>query len=319
MQSINQKAERLRELLDGPDGIELPGCYDVLSAMILERAGFQAVFMSGYGVAASFLGNPDIGLTSLVETALLTRNISHAIDLPLVVDADNGYGNEDNVVRTVHELEHSGAAAMILEDQVFPKRCGHAAGKAIIPIDQYMRKLECALEARRTPMCVVARTDATSIDEGIQRAKRFHAAGADVTLVDGLSSVEALKRVGDEVPGHKVINLIHGGKTQLLPSQQLHDLGFKIVLYSTPALYVATSSMIKMMTLLNETRELSSISDESTTFREFQAFIEGQYFRRPGSERLSVAPANAHASAGSGAHPIGTAHLVEDLRPGRTG
>jgi 2-methylisocitrate lyase-like PEP mutase family enzyme len=307
MHSINQKAERLRELLAHPEGIELPGCFDVFSAMILERAGFDAVFMSGYGVAASFLGNPDIGLTSLVETALLTKNIAHAIDLPLVVDADNGYGNEDNVVRTVHELEHAGAAAMILEDQVFPKRCGHAAGKAIIPLDQYMRKLECALDARRTPMVIVARTDATSIDEGIMRAKRFHAAGADVTLVDGLASVEALKRVGDEVPGHKVINLIHGGKTQLLPSPQLHDLGFKIVLYSTPALYVAANAMIKAMTVLRETRELSSISQESATFKEFQAFLEGQYFRRPGSERLSAAPP---VSVGSGAHLIDASRVA---------
>jgi 2-methylisocitrate lyase-like PEP mutase family enzyme len=308
MHSINQKAERLRQLLDNPEGLELPGCFDVLSAMILERAGFDAVFMSGYGVAASFLGNPDIGLTSLVETALLTKNIAHAIDLPLVVDADNGYGNEDNVVRTVHELEHAGAAAMILEDQVMPKRCGHAAGKAILPLDVYMRKLECALDARRTPMVIVARTDATSIDEGIMRAKRFHAAGADVTLVDGLASVEALKRVGDEVPGHKVINLIHGGKTQLLPSQQLHDLGFKIVLYSTPALYVAANAMVKAMMVLRETRQLSSISDESTTFKEFQAFVEGQYFRRPGSERLSAAP--PVASMGSGAHLIDTARAA---------
>src|SRR5580693_1961829 len=156
MTSTNPMADRLRHLLASPEGLELPGCYDVLSAMILERAVFQSVFMSGYGVAASFLGNPDIGLTSLVETALLTRNISHAIDVPLVVDADNGYGNEDNVVRTVHELEHAGA--MILEDQVFPKRCGHAASKAVLPVDQYMRKLECALEARRTPMVLVART-----------------------------------------------------------------------------------------------------------------------------------------------------------------
>ncbi|HEY2513081.1 MAG TPA: isocitrate lyase/PEP mutase family protein [Polyangiaceae bacterium] len=287
MQSINKKAERLRELLAAPEGIELPGCFDVLSAMILQQAGFQAVFMSGYGIAASLLGNPDIGLTSLVETALLTRNIAHAIDLPLVVDADNGYGNEDNVVRTVHELEHSGAAAMILEDQVFPKRCGHAANKAVIPLDQYMRKLECALEARRTSMVIVARTDALSMDEGILRAQKFHAAGADVTLVDGLPSIEALRRVGEEVPGHKIINLIHGGKTPLLPSDQLHDLGFKIVLYSTPALYVATHVMVKAMALLRETKQLGSISDQSVSFKEFQSFIETQYFQRPGGAGLA--------------------------------
>jgi len=126
MTSTNPMADRLREMLASPEGIELPGCYDALSAMILERAGFPAVFMSGYGAAASFLGSPDIGLTSLVETALITKNVAGAIHVPLVVDADNGYGDEDSVVRTVYELERAGAAAMILEDQVFPKRCGHA-------------------------------------------------------------------------------------------------------------------------------------------------------------------------------------------------
>jgi 2,3-dimethylmalate lyase len=286
MKLYDSKAAQLRQSLDGPDGIELPGCFDVLSALILERAGFKAVFMSGYGIAASFLGNPDIGLTSLVETALLAKNISHAIDVPLVVDADNGYGNEDSVVRTVHELEHAGAAAMILEDQVFPKRCGHAAGKSVIPLDQYMRKLDCALSARQTQLVVIARTDATSIDEGILRAKQFHAAGADLTLIDGLSSIDALKRVGDEVPGPKVINLIHGGKTPLVPSAQLHELGFKIVLYSTPALYTAASAMLQAMTVLNLTGDLGSISHQSTSFRDFQQFIESQYLRRPGGDGL---------------------------------
>jgi methylisocitrate lyase len=194
---------------------------------------------------------------------------------------------------------------MILEDQVFPKRCGHAAGKAIIPLDKYMQKLDCALEARRTSMVIVARTDATSMDEGIARAKRFHAAGADVTLVDGLPSVEALRRVGQEVPGHKVINLIYGGKTPLLPSRELHALGFKIVLYSTPALYTATRTMLDAMTKLARTRELGSISDESLTFREFQSLIEAEYFRRRGSEGL--------ACAASGAAPI------SHMQPAATG
>lgn len=296
----NPTADRLRELLASPRGIELPGCYDALSAMILERAGFPAVFMSGYGIAASMLGSPDIGLTSLVETALMVKNITGAIRVPLVVDADNGYGDEDSVVRTVYELERAGAAAMILEDQVFPKRCGHAAGKAVIPLDRYMRKLDCALEARRTSMVIVARTDATDMNEGIARAKKFHAAGADVTLVDGLPSIDALRRVGEEVPGHKVINLIHGGKTPLLPSDQLHELGFTIVLYSTPALYTAARTMMDLMTRLAETRELSCISDDSMTFRDFQGFLESQYFQRSGSGGLARVAAGAapvsHAS-----------------------
>ena len=286
MRSINGMAERFRQLLASPEGIELPGCYDVLSAAILEQVGFKAVFLSGYGVAASLLGNPDIGLTTLVETSLMTKSVSSALHVPLVVDADNGYGNEDNVVRTVSELEHSGAAAMILEDQVFPKRCGHAGGKKVIALDQYMRKLECALKARQTAMCVVARTDAATIDEGILRAKQFHAAGADVLLIDGLPSHEALERVGAEVPGHKIINLIHGGKTPLLPSRVLHELGFKIVLYSTPALYTAAHTLLAAMQRLQETRELDSISPVSVTFEHFQQMLETQYLARRGSEGL---------------------------------
>ena len=282
MRQSGTMAERFRTLLSRPEGIELPGCYDALSAMLLERAGFDAVFMSGYGLAASLLGNPDIGLTSLVETSTVTRNVASAIGVPLVVD-------EDNVARTVTELEHAGAAAMILEDQVSPKRCGHAAGKQIIPLDQYMRKLECALRARQTALSVVARTDATSIDEGIARARRFHDAGADVMLIDGLASVEALERVGAEVPGHKVINLIHGGKTPLLSARRLHELGFKIVLYSTPALYTAAHTMLGAMKRLRETGELDSISSLSIGFSDFQRLIEGHYFSRRGSEALSRA------------------------------
>jgi methylisocitrate lyase len=309
-------AERLRTLLEEPDGIELPGCYDVLSALILERAGFQSIFMSGYGIAASFFGNPDIGLTNLVETALVAKNVTNAVHVPLVVDADNGYGNEDNVVRTVYEMEHAGAAGMILEDQVFPKRCGHVGSKTVLPLATYMRKLECALKARQTPMCIVARTDAMSMEEGIMRAKTFHAAGADVTLVDGLPSVDALKRVGDEVPGHKVINLIYGGKTPLLPSKRLHELGFKIVLYSTPALYTAAHTMLRSMTLLRETRELESISVTSTSFREFQRFIEDGYLRRRGSEGLGE-PATERTPPISGEYPQAAVAPVAQVVNGR--
>jgi 2,3-dimethylmalate lyase len=240
----------------------------------------------------------------------MTKNVSGAIRVPLVVDADNGYGDEDSVVRTVYELERAGAAGMILEDQVFPKRCGHAAGKAIIPLDRYMRKLECALEARQTSMVIVARTDATSLDEGIARAQRFAAAGADVTLVDGLPSIEALQRVGREVPGHKVINLIHGGKTPLLPSAQLHDLGFKIVLYSTPALYTATRTMLATMARLAETGELGSISDDSVTFRDFQQLVESTYLQRRGSGGLAQpvpAATTSHTRLQAAVDPAGRA------------
>ena len=174
--------------------------------------------MSGYGVAASLLGNPDIGLTSLVETALITRNIVARHHVPLIVDADNGYGNEDNVVRTVHELEHAGAAADDPRGPGLPEALRSRRRQGGAPARSVHAKARVRAQARQTPMVIVARTDALSIDEGIARAKQFHAAGADVVLIDGLPSIDALKRVGDEVPGHKVINLIHGGKTPLLPS-----------------------------------------------------------------------------------------------------
>lgn len=315
MRSINGMAERFRYLLEGPEGIELPGCYDALSAMLLERAGFEAVFMSGYGLAASFLGNPDIGLTSLAETAQVTRNVTSAIGVPLVVDADNGYGNEDNVVRTVRELEHAGAAAMILEDQVSPKRCGHSAGKEIIPLEQYMRKLHAALGARQTAMCVVARTDANSLDEGIMRARRFHEAGADVLLIDGLSSLEALERVGAEVPGRKVINLIHGGKTPLLTSRRLHELGFKVVLYSTPALYTAAHTMLSAMKLLREASALEVISPYSMTFGDFQKLIEGHYFARRGHEMLRRAEPKRSIDPGFAEEDSTRSRLLRAVHP----
>jgi 2-methylisocitrate lyase-like PEP mutase family enzyme len=260
--------------------IQVPGCYDVFSAMVLDHVGFPAVFLSGYGFAASFFGNPDIGLTTLTETAMLTKHVTNAIGVPLVVDADNGYGNEDNVVRTVHELEAAGAAAMIMEDQIMPKRCGHTDGKKVVALDDYLRKLACALRARKTPMTIVARTDASPLDEAIRRARAFHAAGADVTLIDGLKSLDEAKRVADEVPGRRQINLIYGGKTPILSADELGRLGFKVVLYSTPALYLAGQVMFEQLARLREAGDLGAIAPASMTFADFQAFIERRYLKK---------------------------------------
>jgi 2-methylisocitrate lyase-like PEP mutase family enzyme len=273
--------ERFRFLLGEPGTIELPGCFDALSALLIEHAGFPALFLSGYGVAASSFGNPDIGLTTVTETALVTKHVAGATRIPVVVDADNGYGNEDNVARTVYELEFAGAAALILEDQVFPKRCGHSANRVVIPMRDYMRKLEAAMNARRTPLVIVARTDSSPLEEAIARARSFHEAGADMVLIDGLSSADALRRVADEVPGHKVVNLIYGGKTPISTAGELGRIGFKMVLYSTPALYAAAYAMRRTLERLKKTGTLASLADESFTFPEFQSFIELRYLSRP--------------------------------------
>ena len=293
--SLNGRAEHLRELLAAPGPLELPGCYDVLSAMVIDQVGFSACFLSGYGVAASVCGNPDIGLTTLTETASMARNVAGTLRIPLVVDADNGYGNEENVTRAIGELEHAGAAGIVIEDQVFPKRCGHAANKAVIPQDEFLRKLDRALNGRRTPLVVIARTDSTDLDDAIRRATAFHAAGADATIVDGLTSIEALRRVGREVPGLKQINLIYGGRTPLLSAAELHALGFKIVLYSTPALYAVMTTLQRSMRQLKETGNLDSLSAESTSFPVFQDFIETRYI-----ERVAAKPNTKPDGDGSG-------------------
>lgn len=275
--SINGMAERFRTQLASTSYVELPGCHDVLSAMLLERAGFGAVFMSGYGVAASLLGNPDIGLTTLTETSSMARSVVSRVGLPVVVDADNGYGNEDNVIRTINELESAGAAALVIEDQVLPKRCGHTADKKILPLPLYMKKLEAALKARRTPLVIIARTDSRDLDDAVHRAQTFHAAGADATIVDGLRSLDDMRRVTAEIPGPKQINLIYGGVTPILPAAQLHELGFNIILYSTPTLYVAVRAIEAAVALLRETHDLSSIASASVAFSDFQSFMEARY------------------------------------------
>ena len=279
--SLNGMAEHYREMLADPTYIELLGVHDVLSALIGEATGFKAVFASGYGIAASLFGNPDIGLTTLTETALASKNmITRLPKTPVIVDVDNGYGNEDNVIRTIREMEFSGAAGVIMEDQVLPKRCGHTANKMILNLPFYMKKLEYAMKARETPLVITARTDAADLDEAIMRAKTFHSAGADLTLIDGVKTLDALKRIGAEVPGHKQVNLIYGGLTPPLSAVELNKIGFKVILYSTPTLFVAARALWEWLPRLRETHDLKAIAEGSVDFKNFQKFIEDIYVSR---------------------------------------
>jgi 2,3-dimethylmalate lyase len=278
--SINGMAEQFRARLDQRETIPLPGCYDVLSALISEDAGFEAVFLSGYGVAASFLGNPDIGLTTLSETAQLARNVVDAVNVPVVVDVDDGYGNEENVSRTIYEVEAAGVAAIQMEDQISPKRCGHAEGKRVLPMEQYLSKLAAALKARQTPLCIIARTDSTDLDDAIKRARKYLEAGADAVIIDGLRSMDVVRRVGREVPGNKQLNLIFGGKTPILTVDEAQEAGFKILLYSTPALYVTAHALRRYLPALRESRDLKTIAEVSVAFDDFQKFIEKSYRER---------------------------------------
>jgi 2,3-dimethylmalate lyase len=277
MRSINGMAERLRARLEEPGVLVLPGCHDVLSSLISVEAGFEAVFLSGYGVAASFLGNPDIGLTTLSETSQLARNVVTALPVPVVVDVDNGYGNEENVSRTIYEMEGAGVAAIQLEDQIFPKRCGHADDKKVLPVELYMKKLEAALKARQTPLSIIARTDSTELEDALKRARMYLDAGAEAVIIDGLRDSETMKRVGKEVHGHKQLNLILGGKTPIVTAEEAGKLGFKILLYSTPTLYLMSQVLRRLMPTLKSSGDLMSIAEFSTTFKDFQEFIEKNY------------------------------------------
>ena len=205
-----------------------------------------------------------------------------AIKVPVIVDADTGYGGVDSVIRTLAELEAAGAAGTVLENQVTPKVCGHSSHKQVISLDMYLKKLNAVLRCRQTDMVIVARTDSMDLSDAIIRAKAFYAAGADIILIDGLSSLDALKRVADEVPGHKQVNLIQGGKTPILSAKELHqNYGFKVVQYSTPTLYIAAHALRKAMALLHSEHDLDAIKSQSPEMPAFQSFIMKHYAQRP--------------------------------------
>jgi len=239
---------RLRQLLAGPGPLVAPGAYDALSARLIERAGFDAVYMTGFGTAASMLGRPDVGLLGLGEMADSARRITAAVDLPVIADADTGYGNAVNVVRTVQEYERAGVAALHIEDQVAPKRCGHMAGKQVVPVGEMVGKIEAAVAARRDPdLVIIARTDARApegLDAAVGRARRYRGAGADLLFVEALENVAEIESVSRELAGVPLVfNWAEGGKTPPLPYERLASLGFALVILPLSLLLSATRAM----------------------------------------------------------------------------
>ncbi len=237
---MSSPAHRLRELLAAGRLLVVPGAADALTARIIEAVGFEAVYVTGAGLANRFLGVPDIGILSLPELIAHVAALREAVELPLIVDADTGFGNAVNVWHTVRRLERAGAAAIQLEDQSFPKRCGHFAGKQVIPAAEMEQKIRAAVDARRDPdLLIIARSDAPAV-EGIaaacERANRYHAAGADLLFVEGPCTVEEIEQIAETVPGPKLLNLVEGGVTPQLPHERIAALGFAVVLYANLAL-----------------------------------------------------------------------------------
>jgi carboxyvinyl-carboxyphosphonate phosphorylmutase len=240
---------RLRQLLAGPDPLVAPGAYDALSARLVEQAGFDAVYMTGFGSTASLIGRPDVGLLTGTEMIDNARRIVAAVDVPVVADADTGYGNAVNVLRTVQAYEQAGVAGLHIEDQVDPKKCGHMSGKAVIPASEMAGKIRAAVAARRDPdLVLIARTDAAAVeglDAAIDRARGYAEAGADVLFVEAPSSEDGIARVAAELSGVAplVFNWAEGGRTPPIALDRIAELGFSLVLYPIGTLLAATAGI----------------------------------------------------------------------------
>ena len=240
---------RLRELLSRPGPLLAPGAYDALSARLVEQAGFDVVYMTGFGTTASLIGRPDVGLLTGTEMVDNARRIVAAVDVPVIADADTGYGNAINVLRTVQLYEQAGVAGVQLEDQVMPKKCGHMSGKALIGAGEMVGKIRAAVAARRDPdLVIIARTDAVAVDgldAAIDRAKAFAEAGADLLFVEAPTTEADIARVAEELRGVAplVFNWAEGGRTPPLSRERIAELGFALVIYPIGTLLAATASI----------------------------------------------------------------------------
>ena len=236
-QDSKPKADKLKSLLNQKGIVVMPGCYDALSAKLIEREGLNVGFMSGFAVSSTKLGMPDAGLISFSEMAEQVRNICNVTSIPIIFDGDTGYGNAVNVYRTVRGFADAGAAAVMIEDQKWPKKCGHTKGKDVVEADEANSRIKAAVDASKMnnkDILVMARTDAIAtrgLDDAIKRMQKFSELGADILFVEAIKSKEDMKRVIKEVPGHHMINLIEDGETPLLEINELEDIGFKIAVF----------------------------------------------------------------------------------------
>ena len=268
----------LRQMLDEPEIVALPGAYDALTARLAERAGFSAVFTTGFGFAATVLGMPDFGLLTASETLDRVRHVVRAIDVPLVADMDTGYGNALNTVRTVRECVALGVGGIILEYQEWPKKCGHFEGKRVIPAEEQAAKLRAAADARDgDDLVIIGRTDARQplgLEEAIRRGKIYRDAGADVVFIEAPQSEDELREVAREIPGTPLFaNMIEGGKTPLLSSPELQALGYSMVVYPLSALFSAAKAVEETYRVLYEEKSTASRQDALNGFAEFEEII----------------------------------------------
>lgn len=266
---------RLRELLARSDVLAIPGAYDALSARLIVQAGFPAVYMTGFGTSASVLGQPDVGLLTMSEmVSRASALVPVAGDVPLIADADTGYGNPLNVRRTIREYERAGVAGLHIEDQIWPKKCGHMEGKQVIPMEEMVQKVRAAVDARQDPdFVIIARTDAnavTSFEDALRRGQAYREAGADVIFIEAPRSMEELRVIGQTFQGIPLIfNWAESDKTPLLPLNEIQALGFGLVIFPVSLLFAATHAMLALLELLKKGETPTAFSEHMVTFSQF--------------------------------------------------
>ncbi|MCZ2406051.1 MAG: isocitrate lyase/phosphoenolpyruvate mutase family protein [Burkholderiales bacterium] len=269
--------QQLKQLVEARNGLLVPGAFNALSAKVVADLGFQAIYVTGAGVTNMWFGMPDQGFMGLHEIAEHTARIRDAVEVPLIVDADTGFGNALNVIHTVRTLERAGADCIQLEDQVAPKRCGHFNGKEVISTEEAVDKIKAAVDARRDPdLLIMARTDAAAthgFEAAVERAQRFAEAGADILFVEAVTQAEEVRALPQRLAPPQLMNMVIGGKTPLFNADQLGALGYGIVLYANAALQGAVMGMQKTLTTLRDAKEVREDSGLVTPFAERQRLV----------------------------------------------
>ena len=283
-------SKKLRTLLKDNKSFVVPGVHDPMSAKIFQDAGFPVLFTGGFSLSASTLGVPDIGLLTMSENIERVRRVTNTIDIPLIADMDTGYGSPLNVIRTVQECVNSGVAGIILEDQSWPKKCGHMEGKSVISNEEHVEKIKAAVHARGdSELVIIARTDSRathSLEEAIRRGKNLEESGADVIFIEAPQTEEEIRTIGKEIKLPMLINLIEGGKTPNLPISDLEELGFRLILYPLTSIFATAYSMQKLASHVRSEKTTRGY-DEILTFSEFENVVDLQKYKDLDSKFLS--------------------------------
>ena len=276
--------KNLKNMLKSKKPLVIPGVYDALGAKIAQKVGFDAMFQTGYGTSATLFGMPDYGFLGATETVDNARRICRAVSVPVIVDSDTGYGNALSVWKLVKELESAGAAGIFLEDQRWPKRCGHMQGKEVISQEEYTEKLSAAVDARENKdFIIVARTDARAtegLDAAIERGKQNKKTGADAVFVEAPKSLEEMRKIGIEINAPLVANMIEGGATPLSSAETLNKLGFKIILYPLSVLYANTFATMNILKELKKSGTTTKYKQKVVNFDQFNDLVELSKFRK---------------------------------------